>query len=183
MRAELLRRLGPSAYDANEMESFTGSGGLAYMDMRPKSAIEAVREYAPYFRMLAIELKRKAVPLAAPTALAFTEARIASNSPEFVYRLLVTIESRNEFTSGYIVVQFEGKPGEILADLPDSKPVLGGEDVYDNPELMSQLIWNSTTTTYALRIGKTPFGDGRVLHVIAFAVKDVHVVRVLFFDE
>ncbi|HEX4001977.1 MAG TPA: carboxypeptidase-like regulatory domain-containing protein [Candidatus Acidoferrales bacterium] len=46
LRAELLRRLGPSAYDADEMESFVGPFGLASVNgSSPESAIEAVREY------------------------------------------------------------------------------------------------------------------------------------------
>jgi hypothetical protein len=110
---------------------------------------------------------------------------IASGFPQLPYGILVTVTSPNQFTSGYVVVLFKGRPGEIGADLPGSIPVLGDEDVYDNPKLTNQLqlMWNSATSTYTLRIGKTPLGGGNLLHVTAFAVGEIHVLRVLLFDE
>jgi hypothetical protein len=181
LRTEMLRRLGPSAYDTDEMRTFNGDGGLTGMERHPDGALSVVQRYAPYFRSLSIKLKRKALPLRYPTALNFSETRITPKPP-FSYSLLVTIETKKEATSGYIIVQFDARVGGVSCDFADSKLVFQS-DVIDNEEVSRLLTWNSATTTYALRIGGAPFRPQQPIHVVALAGNDFHVSKVLLFDE
>lgn len=182
LRAALLGRLGLPAHDTDEIRLFSGPGGLVDLEKNPDGAIPTVLQYAPHFRKLAIELKRKASPSAGPTELSFSEARATPKSHEFPYCLLVTIATPQNATSGYVVVQLDSRIAGMESDFQGSKVALES-DVSDNDELAKLLAWNSPTTVYALRIGKTPLRISTPIHIIVFASKEFHVSKVQLFDE
>jgi len=57
LRAELIKRIGPSAIDQEEMFSFNGPSGLTEIDS--ESSISTVLDYLPKFRQIAEKLKGK----------------------------------------------------------------------------------------------------------------------------
>jgi hypothetical protein len=182
LRAAILERLGQAAHDTDEIRAFSGPGGLVDVGNNPDGAIPTVQQYAPHFRKLAIELKRKSSPSAGPTELSFSETRTVAKLPEFPYCLLVTIATPRVATSGYVVVQLDSKIAGMQSDFEDSKLAFES-DVSDNEELAKLLAWNSPITVYALRIGKTPLRTGTPIHVVAFARTEFHVSKVQLFDE
>jgi hypothetical protein len=185
LRAEMLRRLGPSAYDSDEMRSFNGFNGFTEMEKSPTASIATALDYAPHFRRLAIRLKRKAHPLSGPKALAYSEMQVAAERPDIPYKIVVTIETTTDITSGYVFVQFAGRCMLMSSDFTDAKPLLGGTDVIDNPELakLLELVWNPTMSVYAARIGKTPLTSNRPIHLVVQSNEQVHVAKALFFEE
>jgi hypothetical protein len=50
LRADILKRLGPSACDSYEMRSFNGPGGVTEMEKNPSGSIATVLDYVPHFR-------------------------------------------------------------------------------------------------------------------------------------
>jgi hypothetical protein len=185
LRAEMLRRLGPSAYDSHEMRSFNGFNGLTEMEKNPTGSIATVLDYAPHFRRLAIRLKRKAHPLSGPKALTYSEMQVAAERADIPHKIVVTIETTTDITSGYVFVQFAGRYTLMSSDFADAKPLAGGRDVIDNPELakLLELVWNPTMSVYAVKIGKTPLTSDRPIHVVVESHEEVHVAKVLFFEE
>jgi hypothetical protein len=184
LRAEMLKRLGPSAYDPDEMRSFNGLNfGLTEMDKHPTASIATVLDYTPHFRRLAIKLKHKANPLPSGVALHFSETAVSSGKKDFPYRVIVTIDTLNEIRSGYVVVFLDVRPAIVSTDLEGVTLVFDGRDVIDNKQLSDILTWNPARITYAFKIGKTPFSQNRPIHVVADGSEYVHVSRVLYFDE
>lgn len=183
LRAELMKRLGPSANDTDEMRAFNGLDGFTEMEKNPSSSISVVSEYSPYFRRLAIELKRKAKPLSGPTTLTYFETQVASDKPAFPYKAVITIKTTTDLMSGYVFVQFVGRYASMGSDFPDATAVVDSRGVIENPELTKLLDWNPATPSYAIKIGKTPFLSSRPFHIIVEAPDQIHVAKALFFDE
>jgi hypothetical protein len=183
LRAELMKRLGPSAYDTDEMNAFNGFNGLTEMEKNPGGSIATVLEYAPKFRRLVIRLKRKASPLSAPLALTYFETPVAPQTPAFPYKTIVTIETKTDFPSGYVLVQFAGQNATVRSDFADGKFVWDRGAVIDNPELTKLLEWNPTNSSCAVKIGKTPFSSSRPIHIFVEGPAQVHVTKALFFEE
>jgi hypothetical protein len=184
LRAELMKRLGPSAYDTPEMSAFNGHDGLTEMEKNPSGSIATVLEYVPHFRRLGIRLKRKATPLAAPRALSYSETRVASDNSRGPYKIVVTINTNLDLIAGYIIVKFAGRYTSMGCDMADAKMIVGSRDVIDNPEVDNLLLeWTLTTPIYAFKIGKTPFLSSRPIHVVADAPEELHAVKVVFVDE
>jgi len=178
LRAELMKRLGPSAYDTAEMRAFNGSGGLAEMEKNPNGSIAAVLDYSPYFRHLAIRLKRRADPSSGqPRVLDYSETLGTAG-------LTVTIETQNDIASGYIFVQFESS-GSVVAmkcDLADSKYV-SESDATDNADLLRSIRSSAgeKRSTLVVKVGDTPFRAHTPIHVVAYGAS--HASKVLYFDE
>ncbi len=183
LRAELIKRLGPSAYDSREMILFNGPYGFTDMGKNPLNSIQDVISYSPYFRHLAIKLKRKATPLSGPEVLTYVETQVASEKPTNPYKMVVTIQTKTDSASGYVFVQFAGRWAFMGCDFPDAKALLSGRDVIENPELTKLMEWNPGMPTYALKIGKTPFLSSRPIHIVVEAPEQIHVVKALLFDE
>lgn len=59
LRAELIRRIGPSAIDQDEMRAFDG-----ITDMKPNASISSVLDYIPRFRQLAAKAGPQVLPVA-----------------------------------------------------------------------------------------------------------------------
>lgn len=198
LRAELLRRLGPSAYDSREMQAFNGVGGLTEMDKQPTASIATASEYAPYFRRLAVKMKRKAVPLSPPVTLRFAETQLGpqkidlrNDGPpatpktmEFPHNVMVTLQAPKETTSGYVIVSFDSHPAMMSSDLTDAELLMDGRDVIENPQISRVLTWDpkKVGTTYALKIGKTPFSPATPIHVLARGNAEIHVAQALLFE-
>ena len=106
-----------------------------------------------------------------------------SDKPGVHYKNVVTIETKDDITSGYVVVQFSGRYAAMWADLANSKLVVNGADVIENSELVKLLQWNPEMPIFVLKIGKTPFLISRPIHVVAEGGTQVHVSKVLYFDE
>jgi hypothetical protein len=185
LRSELMKRLGPSAYDTDEMRAFNGSNGFTEIENNPSASIATVLEYSPHFRRLAIKLKRKATPPSGPKALTYFENQVASEKPTIHYKLVVTIETKTTLGSGYVFVQFAGKYTVVSlgSDFADATLVTSGRDVLENPELAKLLEWSPDMPSYAFKIGKTPFTSSNPIHVIVEGHEQVHVAKALFFDE
>lgn len=184
LRAEILRRLGPSAYDAEEMRAFNGFNGLTSMETEPHSSVGPVIGYSPHLRKLGLKLMRTASPLPPPILLQFTQQESASTMPPAPLQLVVTIVSPRMLSSGYIAVEFSGRPAMLLTDLRDSKPVFQARDVYEDGPLADLISSNSANgMLYVLQIGKTPVSPSSPLHVIATSEKSLTVSRVTFFAE
>jgi hypothetical protein len=180
LRAELIRRLGPPAYDSDEMRAFND---LAQVGEDPNSAMAVVSFYLPYFRRLAIRLKRKVSPLQPPRALAHFETRTATPGQAGYYRTVVTISTDHDVSSGYVFVKFIGRPAAIGCDVADARPV-GSWQELDNSEaegLLSE--YSPTTAVYGLKVGKTPFLTTRPIHVVADALEELRVDEVVLVDE
>jgi hypothetical protein len=182
LRAEMLKRLGPSAYDASEMQSFNGSMGLSRIEKYRDGAFMIVRDYAPHFRRLCIRLERKASPPPAPVALDFTEAEVPPSNPRYSHERLGTISSPSEFKAGYVVVEFRGRVDSVVFEFPGATPVLEN-DVDDNIEVSKLLTWDSSTSAFAFRIGTIPLPRHFPIHFSAFAQTEFRVSAVLVFSE
>ena len=182
LRAEVLHRLGPSAYDEQEMDLFIR---LTEMKSQPLGSVALVGGYAPHFRRLAVKMKRKAAPLSPPVVLAFSETQLGPGAAkpgtrEFSHRLLVTLQAPKIASSGYLVVLFTSRAGVITTDFPDGKFVVPSE-VIENPPL-SRVLSDPTTLTYALQIGRTPILPTTPLHVLAIGDSETHVSQALLFE-
>jgi hypothetical protein len=183
LRAEMMKRLGPSANDTDEMMDFSGVDGLTEIEKNQSGSIGTVLTYSPRFRRLAIKMKRKAAPLPRPTALTYRETQVASEKPIVPYKMVVTIETKTDLLSGYVLLQFIGQHASVWWDFADAKDILDGHDVIDDPELERLLQRNPTMSVLALKIGRTPFLSSRPINVVVEAFEQIHVAKVLFFDE
>jgi hypothetical protein len=184
LRAEILKRLGPSAYDPDEMRAFNGlNRGLTELERQPTGSISTVLNYAPHFRLLAFKLKRKATPLRGPQALHFSATTLPSGNKTFPISVVITIDSPETISSGYVVVLIDGSAASVRSDLEDSELVMDGKDVVENRQLSQLLVWNPGRITYAIKIGKTPFYKGQPIHVATEGKEQIHVSRVLYFEE
>ena len=199
LRTEILQRLGPPAKDSEEAsawkmlfvnESYPG----APHEIHPME----VQHYAPYLRRIGLKLKRRAVPRSAPVALHFSEKQenaedsftlnAVNNADQFSggpnlfpFKMMVTIDTKAQISSGYIVVEFDSRFAGAQCDFVDSKLVID-RDVVDNKELADYLATRQGTT-YALAIGKTPFTSNKPIHVFAKGRVPFHVAKVTPFDE
>lgn len=186
LRAEILRRLGPSAKDADEISAWTGlfpetkypdiARFGRKMDINPMMA----KSYAPFLRRLGLRLKRRATPRSAPLALQFSEQQLAPEKPGYS-RIVISIETKKELSTGYIAVQFSGLPYSLGTDFEDSKLALSSRPSLDNP-LVAKLL-ETPTTSYVLQIGKTPFVPGRPIHVELRSALPIRVTAVTYFEE
>jgi len=186
LRAEILRRLGPSAKDADEISAWTGLfPEIKYpeierfgrkMDINPMMA----KHYAPYLRRLGLRLKRRAAPRSAPLKLQFHEQQLPPEKPEYS-RIVVDIKTDKVLSAGYIAVQFSGLPYSVGTDFKDSKLPLNSRDSVDNP-LVTELL-KEPTTSYVLQIGKTPFVPGKRIHVELRSASPIRVIAVTYFEE
>lgn len=186
LRAEILRRLGPSAKNPEEISAWTA--------LFPETKYPAIKQfkqgqeispmsaklYAPHLRRLGLRLKRRAVPRSAPLALQFSEQQLPPEKPGYS-RIVVTIETKRELSAGYIAVQFSGMPYSVGTDFKDSKLALDSKDSIDNP-LVAELL-NTLTTSYVLQIGKTPFVPGRPIHVELRSASPIRVSAVRYLEE
>lgn len=187
LRAEVLARLGPPAKDPKEVsawEMLISNSELP--SARPLSGLYpmSIQEYAPHLRRLGRALRRRAVPLAAPLALRFSESQVPPERPGLPYRIVATIETKVPLAAGYIVVEFDGHWGQVGCDLKDVKSVMGGDpDMIDNKQLTDYLAAHQPMTTYAIKLGETALSPERPLHVVAASNKPLHVTRVTLFDD
>ena len=188
LRTEILRRLGPPAKDPREVDSWKfvfpeqllpSEAPIApnLSDIDPG----AVASYAANLRRLGQKLKRRGVPRISPLALHFYEVQITKETPESPDRILVTIETKTELQSGYIVVQFSGAVGPIASDFVGDE--LPHRSDIDNPELKAQLQKFQETPPLIIRIGRTPFSPDKPIHLTELGGKEFHISNVMFFDE
>jgi hypothetical protein len=184
LRAELLKRLGPSAYSSEEMQSFNGTMGLTEIDTNPTASIGAVANYIPHFRRLAILLKHKATPLRPPLTLHFSELVVPYGGKGFQYQEVITIDVPNDTQSGYIVVLFDGRPATVGGDLADATFIATDRDVIDDKQLTDIVAaWDPAKSHYALKIGRTPVFKDKPIHIFTEAPQPVTASQVLYFEE
>jgi len=179
LRNEILRRLGPPAKDPDEIQAWT----ILFPEVKYPIARDTinpvpVRDYAPYLRRLGLRLKRRAIPRSAPLALQFSEQQLPAEQPGYS-RIVVSIETKREFSSGFIAVQFNGQPYSAGCDFGNSKLPLLSANFIDNRTVAELL---KVTTNYVLQIDKT-LEQGKVLHVEARATSPIHVSAVTYFEE
>jgi hypothetical protein len=150
---------------------------------------QEIEEVAERLRVLAAQVP---VPRAASTALHFSEKQIGPENPNFPlripdspYRIVVTVETQAPVSSGYIVVEFDGRWGSINCDFSDAQIVTGipsEAEKIGNKEFLSYLA-RLPVPTYALAIGKTQFLPEKPLHVFASGKDPFHATKVTLFDE
>src|SRR5258708_28983677 len=99
-------------------------------------------------------MKRKATPLHGPQALHFSETSLPSGEKQFPISVVVTIESPQTISSGYVVVLIEGHAASVRCDFENAE-IVAGRDVVENRQLSELLACNPAKITYALNIGKT----------------------------
>ena len=176
LRTEILKRLGPDGKDPREITAWR----LLTLDTPPgwpeRISPSVVKDYAPYLHLLGLRLKRRAVPRNRPLALEFSEKQIAPNKPEFPHRILVTINTKMELSTGYIVVDVKGPMASIACDFQGSKMVTTPQFV-DNKELSKILARSPTSDSYvyALQIGEVPLMPSAPMHVEVYGPKEIHV--------
>lgn len=183
LRAEILHRLGPAAYDGQEIASFMR---LTEMKNESRSSIALASDYAPCFRRLAVKMKRKAVALAQPISIEFSENQLGAGllqlakPQEMSHRLLITLKVPKPVASGYVVLLFTSRPGVITSDFPGGKFVMP-RDIIDNPQL-SRVLKNDANSVWALQIGKTVILPTTPIHVLVGGLIETHVAQALLFD-
>jgi hypothetical protein len=182
LRTEILRRLGPPGKDPDEITAWTALF-ITSNKINPMS----VTSYAPHLWRLGLRLKRRENPRAKPRPLSFSETNVPPDQRNIPNNIVVTIKTDKELSSGYIVVEFEGRFVRVSCDFVDSKLVLGDmvdRDFrpIDNAELKDYLK-SHTSSTYALAIGKTPFSPEKPVQVFASGAVPLHVAKVTLFDE
>jgi hypothetical protein len=186
LRTEALLRLGPPGKDAEEQRYWEY---LFRETMHTSGAPELVnpfdvKSYSLFFKQLGIKLKRRSVPRAAPRLLEFSEQAVRPQHAGFPFEIIITIKTDKIISSGYVLVEFTSGMAGAATDFHDSGYIIGNESfLSDNKRLSDYLSQLKTGRVYPLAIGKTPLSPDNPVHVEAYALTEIHVSKVLLFDE
>jgi hypothetical protein len=188
LRAVILRRLGPPSKNVKEEDAWRImwpelafhqlAGGDSFQTSRVQPL--AVQAYVPYLNWMGAKLKRRGKPRFKPTALSFSQTKVATDKPNAPY--IVTIKTKMELAFGYVVIQFTGTADRLNDDLDDSRRVSQIADI-ENPELKARIESSKQASYYILRIGVFPFSPSRPINIMARGAKKFHTSSVMFFDE
>lgn len=176
LRTEVLRRLGPPAKDPKEENAWEEITpiGLAFNPM-------TLKYYAPYLRKLGIKLRRRAVPRQSARQLDFVETPVAPENSQFPNRLVATISTDTERSSGYVVVEFTSTPASIGTDFAGTLVLPSDLETISNCDLAAYL--RERPFAYTIEIRNTPFTPAKPIRVVAADAKPFHFLKVTFFDE
>ena len=181
LRTEAFRRLGPPAHDINEEELWKALSTPNPPNIPSPITPPLVRMYLPYFRNLGFHLKRRAVPRAAKMDLPFSVERVTPDAA-FPYSILLSIDTKMQLESGYIVLYFEKAVAMLGTDLNHGLLAVTDRGNIDNKELLAALD-NHSVTVYSLKIGAIPFRPHDPIHISASGGRAFRVLSVSWFDE
>jgi hypothetical protein len=183
LRNELHRRLGVTANDPEEIQTWTALFPETKYPIPKRDLVSPTlaREYAHYLRRLALRLKRRTVPRREPLPLQMLLARILPDNQQFPQRILATITAPLQLKSGYVAINFEGPVAEISCDFENSELVSGYEGIEN--KALAQLIQTEPSKLYVLRFTKTPFIPNKPLHVVFSGKEGFRVISATFYDE
>jgi hypothetical protein len=183
LRAELLRRLGPTGSSPDESDAWTGLFiNLKYANAPSEVDSGSAERYARYLRRLGLKLKQRETPRSATVHLRFEET-LLQDSPDksmpFQNKMRVTLHAPRELTNGYIAVEFDQQMGEASTDFQTSE--LAYNEI-NNPALVTMMT-QGQGRVYALRIAANPFVPEVPVHVFVGSSKPIRVVGAFWFDE
>jgi hypothetical protein len=145
-----------------------------------------VQEYALYLFHLAFKLKRRVVPLKPSRLLKFTETQVPppNGAPglNLTCSAVVTISTTVPLPEGYIVVEFDNGYTTSVDDFI-SNPFIVGFDTPDNVELADYLALKTPSQMVAREIFTIPFVPKKPIHVQVSGAQELHVNKVMWFDE
>ena len=182
LHTEALRRLGPPGHDTREEElwkALTAPNPLNPPSVRINTSL--IQLYLPYFKRLGFTLKRSAVPRAPKVDLPFSVENLPATGSE-PYRIRVSIDTKKQFDSGYVVVRFKKGLAMLETDPSRGLTAVSVGNSVENKELAAVLD-NHTVVVYALKLGAIPFRPHDPIHVLASGVQAIRVLSVSWFDE
>ena len=130
-----------------------------YSGVQKRFEIGQTELYAPKLRMLGLKLKRREEPRAPNERLSFTQSLsdagpiVPPNPLTPRYTNAITLTTKSEKTSGYIVVIFDRPYASCTTNFITSEFLIG--DVSN--ESLRTLITQNSDTNYVLHIVENPF--------------------------
>jgi hypothetical protein len=185
LRAELVRRLGPSGADVSESEMWTELfPDTKYAMADNKVDRDMALMYAPRLRRLGLRLKRREIPRSPTLRLSSEETSLVPGSVAkpltFPYEMQITLKTPRELSAGYIVIELNDAAAFTATDFQTSE--LPGDEI-ENPALNTMRAQNPHGRVYVLKIAADPVVPEVPIHVFMGAFKSVHVIGAFWYDE